>query len=148
MNTVYEDRERLVTTKTGSVGAFPMVREEADFRVSMSSGAQLTRSPEGGLVAFREDLLGKVVRQLVGDWFLLEFVLDVAPDGVAGFFGGLEEAFGGVGDVSRSRTRAAQSGLALRKFVKTRVVADVAVVRWRRSRAGMSRSQRESWCRS
>ncbi len=31
--------------------------------------------------------------------FLLELALDVAPDGVAGFFGGFEEALGGGGYV-------------------------------------------------
>ena len=57
---------------------------------------------------------------------LLEFVLDVAPDCVAGF-GGLEEALGGFGDGLEVADEGGAVWIVLEKGLKTRVFGYVAV---------------------
>src|SRR5580698_8584653 len=58
--------------------------------------------------------------------FLLELVLDIAPDGVAGFGGG-EEAFGVFGDGFKIVNEGGAVGVVLQEGLEPGVGADVAV---------------------
>jgi hypothetical protein len=72
--------------------------------------------------------LDSLVRRLVVVFggLLLEFVLDVVPDGIAGFYG-LEEAFCGFGDGFEVADEGGADGVVLEEGLKTRVSGDVAV---------------------
>jgi hypothetical protein len=67
-----------------------------------------------------------VRRLVVVVGLLLKFVLDVVPDGVAGFYG-LEEAFCGFGDGFEVADEGGADGVVLEEGLKTRVCGDVAV---------------------
>lgn len=59
--------------------------------------------------------------------FLLEFALDVVPDGVAGVFGGFEEAFGVFSDGFEIANEGGAVGVFGEEGLEARVGADVSV---------------------
>ena len=107
--------------------------QDDTFKVSLESRKRLDSLADGDVVVFGA--------------LLLKFVLDVAPDGVAGF-DGLEEALGVFGDGFEVADEGGAVGIVLEEGLKARVGARRGRLRWRRSQADIFQSPQESWCRS